>query len=176
MTTFAQQNLGVKPSGFILQIDRFPELVFSVQSVNIPAVDIGVAKFSNSQNDVTIPGDKIVYQPLQIRLMLDDKFDNYLKLYGWLRKLGFATFKGDYASAQQRFAQTNGNMGFEYAQMSLIALNAKNNPIVKFNFVDAFPSSMGSLDWSSSVEGEQYLFFDMQFTYSYFSVDLASLS
>src|ERR1700758_4118891 len=97
--SYSRPQLGLKAQRFYFMVPMFPDVTFSVQSANIPSVSLGVAEYANPMQDVQLPGEKVHYQPLQIRLMVDEQLQTYIELYGWMRRFAFPDGHPDLASA-----------------------------------------------------------------------------
>jgi hypothetical protein len=168
-------NVGLKPSGFQFDIARYPDVDFPVQSVIIPSVSMNAAIQETPQVTLKHPGEKIKYPPLQIRFMLNTDLTNYIELFGWMKENASPQMPQDFASLSKQYAQaTTNDDGQQYfSDLVLILLNNNNNPTLKFTFVDGFPINLSSINMDTTIDGQEYLYIDAAFEYSYFEVALA---
>jgi hypothetical protein len=174
--SYDRPQLGLKPTKFNFMVPMFPDVTFSVQSAVIPSVTLGVASYGNPMQDVHLPGEKLNYTPLQFRLMVDEQLQTYTELYGWMRRLAFPDGKADLASAALANARFNlgGNPAMPMSDCVLQPLDSQNNPIVNFTFRGAFPIYLGELKFDTTEEGTTYLYTDVEFAFTYFTVDATS--
>lgn len=173
---FSRPRLGLRPSRFLCDIQMFPDITFSVQSTKIPAVTLGVASQENPLQTLYVPGDKLQYQPLPMRLIVDEQLIAYTKLYGWMRGLAFPTMTSDSASAiqSQSRLKPSSNLNMPTTELFLMVLNSNNNPVAKVTFTDAFPIYLGDLTFDTTEDGSSYIYVDVEFRYNYFMVDMVT--
>lgn len=172
MSTQPISNVGLKPSGFQFDIARYPDIDFPVQTVVIPSVTMNVAKQETRQVTLKHPGEKVTYPPLQIRFMLNTDMSNYIELFGWMKENASPEMPQDFASLSKKYAQaTSNDDGQQYfSELNLTVLNNNNNPTLIFTFFDAFPTGLSSITMDTTIEGQEYLYIDATFDYSYFNI------
>lgn len=171
--SYNRPQLGLKPQRFFMNIPIFPDVPFSVQEATIPAVSLGVAVQNNPVQDIHLPGEKLQYQPLPVRLMVDEGLQTYIELYGWMRRLSFPDNRPDLASQAYGNARLPAYVdpAMPMSDLSLLVLDSNNNPTVSFTFRGAFPIYLGDLKFDTTEEGTTYLYLDVEFAYTYFTVD-----
>lgn len=174
--SYARPQLGVKPQKFHFNVAMFPDVTFTVQKATVPAVSFGVTHADNPLQTLNLPGNTLTYNPLPIRLMLDEELLAYTELYGWMRNLGFPTSKDDFATVSQRFATLppGTDPGMPTCDLFLSVLNSANNPVVQFTFEDAFPIYIGELTFDTTEDGVPYMYVDVEFAYNWFTVNKAT--
>ena len=79
----------LSPTGFRFVLNRAPKVVFFSNQANIPGLNLGVAEQPTYLTDIPVPGDKIQFQDLRLRFLVDEDLENYLEIQHWLRGLGF---------------------------------------------------------------------------------------
>ena len=79
----------MSPLGFKLILTKTPKVDFLCQSANIPGINMGTAVQPTYLKDIPVPGDKVLYDDLNIRFLVDEKMENYLALYNWITGLGY---------------------------------------------------------------------------------------
>lgn len=171
--SYDQPQLGLKPHRFSMHIPIFPDVTFSVQEATIPAVSLGVASYDNPLQDIHLPGEKLQYSPLPIRLMVDEELRTYTQLYGWMRREAFPDNKPDLASDAYGQARLPANVdpSMPMSPLYLLVLDSNNNPVIKFVFWYAFPISLGQLSFDTTEDGASYLYLDAEFAYTYFTIE-----
>jgi hypothetical protein len=173
--SYNRPQLGLKPQRFYFDVSMFPDVAFSVQMATIPSVTLGVASYANPMQDVHFPGEKLTYEPLTVRMMIDEELRSYVELYGWMRQLAFPIGVADLASTAMTKAHIppGANPGMPMSDAHLIILDSNNNPVMKFTFRGAFPIFLGELKFDTTEDGNTYLFCDVEFAYTYFTIDNA---
>lgn len=165
-------NNGLKPSGFMFSVERYPDVNFPIQSVTIPSVSIGTATQNSPLTDIKWPSEKVTYQNLPIRFMLNENLDNYIALFGWMKGIAAPLMPTDFPTTFRRFEVTQDpDTMNQFSDLSLHILDSKNNPTVGFTFHHAYPSYIGQIQMDTTIQGEEYLYVDTEFTYTYFTVD-----
>lgn len=175
LVPYQTPQLGLKPTGFQFSVGMFPNVNFAVQSVTVPPVNFGIAVFENPVQPIKVPGDKLEYGSLHVRLMLDEELVTYMELYGWMRDLGFDPHHADLAHLlqQNRNGLIKVDKTLPVSDMFLTVLNSKNNPTVTFNFKDAFPIFIGQLSFDTTENGQNYMYCDVEFCFNWFTIDKA---
>ena len=73
---------------FRFTLNRAPKVAFLTNSVNIPGIELGVAKQSTYTNNIPIPGDMMEFNDFNIRFLVDEDLKNYMEIQNWMRGLG----------------------------------------------------------------------------------------
>ena len=79
----------LNPTGFRFILNRAPKVVFFSNQANIPGLNLGVTEQTSYLTDIPVPGDKLQFQDLTLRFLVDEDLENYLEIQHWLRGLGF---------------------------------------------------------------------------------------
>ena len=79
----------LNPTGFKFIINRAPKVVFFSNQANIPGLNLGTTEQATYLTDIPVPGDKLQFQDLNLRFLVDEDLENYLEIQHWLRGLGF---------------------------------------------------------------------------------------
>jgi hypothetical protein len=116
----------------------------SFPSVSLPEVTTG---YRNQMGYV--PGDKLNYDPLTIRVAIDERLESYREIFGWLRTNVSAT-------------------ELKIHDITLHFLTNHNNISRSIRFANAFPTNMGGLEFNVQGTETEYAFVDITFRYDYF--------
>jgi hypothetical protein len=150
MSITANKNF-LSPNGYRLTIDmeEFADVEYFCVSATLPTVSIApiATPFRNLQN--TTPGEKVEYALFDLRYMITENMENYVSLFNWITK-----------NANEE--------GLKYADMTLSILNSNNNLIRQVRFIDAFPVSIGALEFRTQNADVEYITGDVSFSYSHF--------
>lgn len=150
MSLTLNKNL-LSPNGFKLTISskQFANIEYFCISAPLPAVSAGEVSvpWRNYQN--SFPGEKIQYSPLDIRYMVTENMENYTELFSWI-------------------VQNSKDEQIKFADITLHILSSSNNIIKQVKFFDAFPTSLGAIDFYTQNNDVEYITADASFQYSQF--------
>ena len=162
----------MSPLGFKLVLTKTPKVDFLCQSANIPSISMGTAIQPSYLKDIPVPGDKVLYDDLNVRFLVDEKMENYLAIHKWITGLGYPESIGQYNQLKKDDNRTNSRVSdagdplyFQYSDATLQVLNSNYKPSVLINFKDAFPISLSTLDFD--VTTRDYNYFTAQVTFKY---------
>ena len=162
----------MSPLGFKLILTKTPKVDFLCQSANIPQISMGTAIQPSYLKDIPVPGDKVLYDDLSVRFLVDEKMENYLAIYKWITGLGYPESLGQYEQLKKDDNRTNRMISdqgdplyFQYSDATLQVLSSNYRPSVLINFKDAFPISLSTLEFD--VSQRDYNFFTASVTFKY---------
>ena len=167
----------MSPVGFKLILTKTPKVDFLCQSANIPQISMGTAVQPSYLKDIAVPGDKVLYDDLNVRFLVDEKMENYLAIYKWITGLGFPESIGQFSQLKKDDIRTNAAASddgdpryFEFSDATLQVLNSNYRPSVLVNFKDAFPTSLSTLDFDVTTRDYNYFTAEVSFKYTIFSI------
>ena len=167
----------MSPLGFKLIITKTPKVDFLCQSANIPQISMGTAIQPSYLKDIPVPGDKVLYDDLTVRFLVDEKMENYLAIYKWITGLGYPESLGQFQQLREDDNRTNRLVSddgdpryFEFSDATLQVLNSNYKPSVLVNFKDAFPISLSTLDFDVSSRDYNYFTAEVTFKYTIFNI------
>lgn len=166
----------LQPSGFQFTLERSPKVAFFCNSANIPGMTLGVVNQPTYLKDIPTPGDKIDFDDLNLRFLVDENFENYMELYTWIRGLGFPEslkeiydFQKERRDHKDHKAITGGGMDL-YSDGTLMILNSNQNLEFKVDFQDLFPYSLSTIQFDATDTSVEYFTADVSFKYTIFHV------
>ena len=157
------------PVGFKFTLSKFPKVSFFSNTARIPDISLGTAIESTYLKDIDIPGEKLTYGELNVRFLVDENLENYMKIHNWLTGLGFPE------SAQEFINKTtndNGqrDLGEQYSDGALHILNSNYNDIAVVKFKDLFPVYLTSLEFDATESDINYFTADVTFKYTIYDI------
>ena len=119
------------------------------------------------------PGEKAIYDTLNITFLVDAEMTGWLEVHDWLRALTFPTEYEEYRNLGllNKFTTASNSKTRQYADGSITILSASNKPYFKFNFFDLFPISIGGFMLSSTDTPETIITSDATFRFTYYNVE-----
>jgi len=167
----------MSPVGFKLILTKTPKVDFLCQSANIPQISMGTAIQPSYLKDIPVPGDKVLYDDLSVRFLVDEKMENYLAIYKWITGLGYPESLGQYDQLKKDDIRTDASISdesdplyFQYSDATLQILSSNYRPSIHVNFKDAFPIALSTLDFD--VTTRDYSFFTASVTFKYTIFDI----
>ena len=167
----------MSPLGFKLIITKTPKVDFLCQSANIPSISMGTAIQPSYLKDIPVPGDKVLYDDLNVRFLVDEKMENYLAIHKWITGLGYPESLGQYNQLKKDDNRTDRRVNdsadplyFQYSDATLQVLNSNYKPSVLINFKDAFPVSLSTLDFDVTTRDYNYFTAEVTFKYTIYNI------
>ena len=167
----------MSPLGFKLVLTKTPKVDFLCQSANIPSISMGTAIQPSYLKDIPVPGDKVLYDDLNVRFLVDEKMENYLAIHKWITGLGYPESIGQYRQLKKDDNRTDSLVAdkvdplyFQYSDATLQVLNSNYKPSVLINFKDAFPVSLSTLDFDVTTRDYNYFTAEVTFKYTIFNI------
>ena len=157
------------PVGFKFSLSKYPKVSFFSNTARIPDISLGTAIESTYLKDIDIPGEKLTYGELNVRFLVDENLENYMKIHNWLTGLGFPD------SPQQFINQLKDEDGIQdrkeqYSDGSLHILNSNYNDIAVVKFKDLFPVYLTSLEFDATESDVNYFTADVTFKYTIYDI------
>jgi len=116
----------------------------SFPAVSLPEVTTG---FRNLQGFV--PGDKLTYDPLTVRIAIDESLESYREIFNWI------------------YSNTS-TSELKIHDITLYFLTNHNNISRSVRFANAFPTNIGGVEFNVQQTESEYAYIDVTFRYDYF--------
>ena len=171
------------PTQFKFSILKLPKVEYFCTAVNIPGIELSGASQATSLKDIPIPGNKLTYEPLQMRFIVDENLENFQEIHGWLVGLGYprdhTEFQNLLASGTDRFPgrstavksepgkdrNATADTGGTYSDATLTVLTSKNNAQLEIRFRDVYPTGLTGLQYDQQANDVDYLTATVAFNY-----------
>ena len=118
---------------YALTIDGGPYqgITSEIVDYSIPSVNVPVATQSAKLRDVPHPGSKILFEPLNVTILLTRGLDTYKTMFDWIME----------TVATQEEARYD---------VTAMAYDVTDNVVASIRYKDAFPTSIGNVQFTSS--------------------------
>ena len=143
--------------GFRMVFHKAPNTSYFCQNFVMPSVTVSETVVNRPRVDTYFPGDKMVFEPLTITMLVAENMENYVEILDWLTK-----------------AVTTTNSADKFDDITVYILSSKNNPNRTVTFKNAFPISIGSISFNVQDADITYAQVDVTFRYDYFTFSDAS--
>ena len=161
------------PTGFIFQVNRAPKISYFGNAVNVPGMELGVANQPNYLTDVPRPGEKIQFQDLTLRFLIDENLENYIEVQNWMRGIGFPETLDQIYDFQKTGNINETSMLNLYSDGTLTVLSQLNQPLFNVKFEDMFPYFLSNVQFDATVPDIEYLTAEVSFKYSIYNIEPA---
>lgn len=150
----------LKPNGFRFLINALPGVAYFCQSANIPAASVGSATVATPLHDFGLPGEKVNFDELLLRFLIQEDMGNYRELYDWLIGIGSPENSEQYTNFAERHAFRTPGISAQKTQLVsdslLMVLDSNNNPVIRIKFEDCYPTSLSGVDFDISTGNTDY--------------------
>jgi len=169
----------LRPNAFRFVIRDLPNVAYTCQSANLPALQLGFAVQQTPFIDIPRIGDKLTFGDFTIRFLISEDMTNYLELFEWLIALGYPdnysqynNFVGERLSRFPFFKNARGsNEALGYSDGTLTILDSNNLPKTNIILKHLFPVSVEALDYEITSNAVEYLVGIASFKYTSFSIE-----
>jgi len=157
---------------FLLTFSRMPNMQYFCQSLSVPGISMSEAIQTTPFIDIYAPGEKAIYDLLNITFIVDEELKGWLEVHDWIRAMTFPTEFEEYRKLSQlnKFV-TKQSSNPQYSDGSITLLGTSNTPYFRFNFHDLFPTSVSTFILNSSDSPENIITADATFRYSYYDIE-----
>jgi hypothetical protein len=145
-------------------IEKIPNVNFFCQTANLPGVSAGQALVTNPFRDYPIAGDKVQFNELRVRFIVDEELQNWLEIYNWIKGLTFP----------EKFEQYNELTKKEdgvYSEGQLVILTSSKNAQYVAKFSKMFPVDLTDIEMSTDVADVETVACDATFAYTTYTLE-----
>src|SRR6056300_584604 len=163
----------LQPNKYILNFSRMPNMQYFCQSVSVPGISMSETPQMTPFVDIFAPGDKAIYDLLNITFLIDEQMGSWLEIHDWIRAMTFPEDYEDYRSLgklNKAITRTQTKTP-QYSDATLTLLSSSNQPYIKFKFYDVFPTTLSTFIMSTSDNPDTLLTADATFRYTYFDIE-----
>lgn len=161
----------LSPTGFILVIDRLPKVSFFAQNVTLPTISLDSLEQQTPLSVIEIPSDRLNFNPLSLTFMVDERMENYLEVFNWMKYLGFPESYDQYKEGNNRGFDASSELQKNYSEAKLLILGANKTRVRTVNFYDCFPVSLSGFETDSTATDIQYVRATLELQYTYFDIE-----
>ena len=137
------------PIGFKLTMDstKYGNVEYFITSVILPTVNAAEVATSFRNRQGYMPGDKIIYDTLNVRMLIDEDMNNYNEIFDWLNRNSLSAGK------------------LEFCDMTLNVMSSKSQVNKQVKFTGAFPVSLNGVEFNTQNSDIEYLQADVTFRF-----------
>jgi hypothetical protein len=147
----------LSPVGFVVSIQRLPNVEFFTQRATIPGVNITPAPQAAPIHQLYAVGDRLEYQELDMNFIVDESMNNYNEILAWMEGIGTPEKSTQFRDLEKGDGTTS--------DIRIVISNSNKNPNIEFTFFDCFPTSLSPV--SLDVTGTDVIYPECSVTFRY---------
>lgn len=159
----------LSPLNFKFVLKRAPNVMFFVQSAEIPGLALPNIDVSNPLIRAPFPGDHLLYDEFNISFKVDEDLNNFLELHNWIRALGKINYY-EYDVLSKKSITSGESIR---SDITLTLLTSNKNPNFEIVFKDAFPIRVSGFTLNTTDSDIDYV--ESSATFKYLSYDINSV-
>lgn len=175
-TTPLNRNF-LSPLNFKMVLQRTPTVNFFLQGFALPGLSfVGNLYTPTPFVDMPIPGDHLFYSPLTVTFMVDEDLTNYLEIFNWIKDIGGPasltppSLSTNYNVSQSLNSDTTKN---QRSDIKMFVLSSAKRSNIEVTFYNAFPVSLGELQFNNTSQDVNYL--QAAVTFNYITYQIANV-
>lgn len=149
---------------FTFSFATLPFLKYFCQTINIPGVSTSPVTVDNPFSNTYRHGDKLIYDQINVTIIIDEDLRVWEETYNWLMAL---TFPKEF---RQYYRNTNGRQTAYHDGILTINTNS-NNPNIRFKFLNCHPSSLSGINFSVQETAQNIITADITFRHDGFEIE-----
>jgi hypothetical protein len=170
--TRAPQNTNyLQPTKFLLTFDRISSAQYFCQEANIPGISQGSVTINTPTLDYQIAGQKLTYNPFNVTFTVDEEAQGYRDLHAWFRSFASPSMdERNLLSKMQTVDKPQSKIGKvrNYDNAILTVLSALNNPLLRVQFYNVYPTSLSDIQFSTKDSADTILTATAGFAFEYY--------
>jgi hypothetical protein len=163
----------LQPNKFQLNFSRAPNIQYFCQSVSVPGISLSEVPINNPFVDIYAPGEKAIYDLLNVTFLVDEELKSWLEIHDWIRAMTFPKEFEEYRKLGQlnKVAGMRAGLQPQYSDAAITLYSSSNTAYYRFKFYEVFPTTLSTFVMNASDTPESVMTADATFRYSYFDVE-----
>jgi hypothetical protein len=149
----------LQPTKYLLEFKRINTITYFLQSVNVPSIKLGEVIRTTPFLDMYSPGTKLDYSTLDIEFIIDEELETWKNLYNWFISIA------DPDGYEKRTYKEELQRSEHFSDATLTVLSNLNNPVLRINFRNLFPISMGDINFDTRLSADNIMTISASFRY-----------
>ena len=164
----------LQPTKYLVTIDRTPNTQYFCQKANIPGIRMPEAPLQSPFHNYTVAGLNIQYESFEMTFLVDEALQSWQDIYKWFLAIS-SPVSFDERNLYQAMQNANNpkNDLQSYSDIYLTILSNLNNSTTRVHFVNAFPTSLSAIEFSTTESADDIITATATFSYEYFEFENA---
>jgi len=159
LTRSPQNTNLLQPTKYLLEFKRINTVTYFLQTVNVPSIKLGEVIRTTPFLDMYSPGTKLDYSTLDIEFIVDEELETWKNLYNWFVSIA------DPDGFEKRTYKEELQRSEHFSDATLTVLSNLNNPVLRINFRNLFPISMGDINFDTRLSADNIMTVSASFRY-----------
>jgi hypothetical protein len=161
---------------FLLTFGRVPNVQYFCQNVTVPGISLSEAVITNPFVDLYSPGEKPIYDLLNITFMIDEELQGWKEIHDWIRAMTFPTDFAEYRNLRNlnKYNSSASDIRKNFPQFSdasLTLFSSSNKEYYRFKFKNVFPTTLSTFVMNVQEGPDNILTADATFRYEYYDIE-----
>ena len=162
----------LQPNKFVLNFSRLPNIQYFCQSVNVPGISLSEAVITNPFVDLYSPGEKPIYDLLNITFIVDEELKSWIEVHDWIRAMTFPTKFEEYRQLPRLSKNTVNRPEFpQFSDASITIFSSSMKPYYRIKYYETFPTTLSTFVLTAQEGPDSIITADATFRYSYFDIE-----
>jgi hypothetical protein len=162
----------LQPNKFLLNFARLPNIQYFCQSVSVPGLSLSEAIITNPFVDIYSPGEKAIYDLLNVTFIVDEELKSWIEVHDWLRAMTFPTKYEEYRQLPSLAKNVDGDPKFpQFSDASITIYSSSMKPYYRIKYIDVFPTTLSTFILNAQDGPDTIITADATFRYSYFDIE-----
>lgn len=171
LTRQPQNTNPLQTTKYVFVMPRINNVQYFCQQAQLPGVSLPEMPQPTSVVDLYVPGNKLVYDRLELTFLVDAELKAWTDIYNWMRDLTTPTDNKEYNNLWRRETVLNPTQKAQYADGILTIYSALNNPKFRVKYINMFPVSLSEIQFDSKGSSDDILTASVSFRYDYFQIE-----
>jgi hypothetical protein len=158
----------IQPTKFLLTFDRIGAVTYFCQTVRLPGVSMGQAPFNTPLLDIQSPGNKLSFNPFSVDFIVDEEMIGWRQIYEWFNSMASPKGLEHRKALSELQNEYKKSKLLSYSDATLTIVSALNNPIVRIQFYNVFPTSLSDINFDTTQSADNIITSEVSFVYDYF--------
>jgi hypothetical protein len=137
----------------------------------VPGISIGEAPRNTPFVDLYSPGEKAIYELLNVTFFVDEELRSWLGIHDWIRAMSFPENFEEYLNLPKQVKYISNPKKPQFSDATLTLYSSSYKPYYRFKFFDCFPVSLSSFVVSASDTPDNVITADGTFRFAYYNVE-----
>lgn len=146
----------LQPTKFLMTFPEITDTGYFCQKVNIPGIELDSPVHVTPNLDLYVSGTKLTYATFDMDFLVNENLSSWLVLYKWMTDL--SSVENSYTLRKNK-------------QSTLTIYSNLNNPKIRVNFINIFPTSLSGLNFDTTLSADEHILCSASFRYDYFTID-----
>ena len=153
----------LSPLEFRAIIKRLPNVQFFLQRTNIPSVNQNPVPIGSPLNRLWQTGDSLQYANFDFTFVVDEKMENYLEIFNWIRGTSFP-------EKNEQFAALKNSSEGIFSDITVQILTSHKNANLEITYKNCFPIALSDVVLDTTQLDVVYPEVTATFQYDYFNI------